>query len=150
MSLHARVSCWSHQEKKRERLCWCIARFAVAMPHLSLSSAGKVVYALLKTPYRDGTTQVVFDPVDFIARLAALVPKPKVNLARYHSVLAPRHRWRGTSTPAIRGKGVKRIADTVARSPGARHVAMSRAQRLRPVYMTPNLIHQSRIDSGCR
>lgn len=28
---------------------------------------GKVVY-LLKTPYRDRTTHVVFDPLDFIAR----------------------------------------------------------------------------------
>jgi hypothetical protein len=26
--------------------------------------------------------------VDFIARLAALVPKPRVNLTRYHGVLA--------------------------------------------------------------
>ena len=34
----------------------------------------------LKTPYRDGTTHVLFEPVDFIARLAALVPKPRVNL----------------------------------------------------------------------
>ena len=40
----------------------------------SLSSTGKVVYTL-NTPYRDGTTQVAFDPVDFMARLAALVPK---------------------------------------------------------------------------
>ena len=37
-------------------------------------STGKVVY-ILKMPYRDGTTQVAFDPVDFIARLALLVPK---------------------------------------------------------------------------
>lgn len=27
----------------------------------------------LKTPYRDGTTHVIFEPVDFIAKLAALV-----------------------------------------------------------------------------
>jgi hypothetical protein len=40
-----------------------------------------------QTPYRDGTTQVAFDPVDFIARLAALVPKPRVNLTRYDGVL---------------------------------------------------------------
>ena len=39
---------------------------------------------LLKTPYRDGTTHVIFEPLDFIARLAALVPKPRVNLARFH------------------------------------------------------------------
>jgi hypothetical protein len=34
----------------------------------------------IKTPYRDGTTHVIFEPLDFIARLAALVPKPRVNL----------------------------------------------------------------------
>ena len=49
----------------------------VAVPRLSLSSTGKVVYTL-KTSYRDGTTQVAFEgaairTVDFIARLAALV-----------------------------------------------------------------------------
>lgn len=46
-------------------------RPAVAVPRLSLSPSGRVVYTL-KTPYRDGTTQVAFEPVDFIARLAAL------------------------------------------------------------------------------
>ena len=50
------------------------------------------IFYTLKTPYRDGTTQVAFEPVDFIARLAALVPKPRVNLTRYHGVLAPNHR----------------------------------------------------------
>jgi hypothetical protein len=74
-------------------------------PRLSLTSTGKVVYTL-KTPYRDGMTELAFDPVDFIARLAALVPKPRVNLTRFHGVLAPNHRWRGLVTPAKRGKGV--------------------------------------------
>jgi len=77
-SLHAGVSCEGHQKNKRERLSRYIARPAVAVPRLSLSATGKVVYTL-KTPYRDGTTQVAFEPVDFIARLAALVPKPRVN-----------------------------------------------------------------------
>ena len=88
-------------------------------PRLSLSSTGKVVYTL-KTPYRDGTTQVAFEPVDFIARLAALVPKPRVNLTRYHGVLAPNHRWRGLVTPAKRGKGVKSIANAEARTAAER------------------------------
>ena len=70
-SLHAGVSCEGHQRGKRERLCRYMARPAVATPRLSLSSTGTVVYTL-KTPYSDGTTQVAFDPVDFIARLAAL------------------------------------------------------------------------------
>ena len=43
----------------------------------------------LKTPYRDGTTHVIFEPLDFIARLAAPVPKPRVNLTRFHGVFAP-------------------------------------------------------------
>jgi len=30
----------------------------------------------LKRPFRDGTTHFVFTPEDFIARLAALVPRP--------------------------------------------------------------------------
>jgi len=55
-SLHAGVSCEGHERNKRERLCRYIARPAVAIPRLSLSSTGKVVYSL-KTPYRDGTTQ---------------------------------------------------------------------------------------------
>ena len=132
-SLHAGVSCEGHQKDKRERLCRYIARPAVAVPRLSLSSTGKVINCL-KTPYSDGTTQVAFDPMDFIARLVALVLKPRVNLTRYHGVLAPNHRWRGMVTPAKRGKGVKRIANTEVRSPAERHVAMSWAQRLKRVF----------------
>jgi hypothetical protein len=41
---------------------------------------------------------VAFDPVDFVARLAALIPKPRVNLTRYHGVLAPNHHWRSWVT----------------------------------------------------
>ena len=88
-SLHAGVNCEGHQKDKRERLCRYIARPAVTVPRLSLSPTGKVV-CTLKTPYRDGTTQVAFErsghpPVDFIARLAALVPKPRLNLTPYRS-----------------------------------------------------------------
>ena len=104
-----------------------------AVPRLSRSSTGKVVHTL-KTPYRDGTTQVAFDPVDFIARLAALVPKPSVKLTRYHGVLAPNHRWRGEVTPARRGKSLKVIDNTGARSPAECHAAMTWAQQLKRVF----------------
>ena len=135
VSLHTGVSCEGHQKDKRERLCRYIARPAVAVPRLSLSSTGKVVYTL-KTPYRDGTraypavsgTQVAFELVDFVARLAALVPKPRVNLTRYHGVLAPNHRCRGLVTPARRGKGIKSIANADVRSSAERHTAMAWAQ----------------------
>jgi hypothetical protein len=54
----------------------------------------------LKTPYRDGTTHVIFEPMDFIARLVALVPKPRVNLTRFHGVFAPNSVHRAQVTPA--------------------------------------------------
>ena len=49
--------------------------------------AGNIRYQL-KTPYRDGTTHVIFEPLDFMARLAALVPRPRANLTRFHGVFA--------------------------------------------------------------
>jgi hypothetical protein len=36
----------------------------------------------LKTAWSDGTSHLVFAPLDLLARLAALVPRPRVNLIR--------------------------------------------------------------------
>jgi len=36
----------------------------------------------------------VFEPLDFLARLAALVPRPRAHLLTYHGVLAPAAKWR--------------------------------------------------------
>jgi hypothetical protein len=49
------------------------AEASVSEKRLSLNPNGNVRYRL-KTPYCDGTTHVIFEPLDFIARLAALVP----------------------------------------------------------------------------
>ena len=40
-----------------------------------LTASGQVRYAL-KTPYRDGTTHIVLEPLDLMARLAALPSPP--------------------------------------------------------------------------
>jgi hypothetical protein len=67
-----------------------LSRPAVSEKRFSLTSNGDVrVRYQLKTPCRDGTTHVIFEPLDFIARLAALVPKPRVNLTRFQGVFAP-------------------------------------------------------------
>ena len=70
-----------------ERLCRYITRPAVSEQRLSLTPNGNDRYRL-KTPYRDGTTHAIFEPLDFIARLAALVPRPRVNLTRFRRVRA--------------------------------------------------------------
>ena len=113
-----------------ERLCRYITRPAVSTERLSLTPQGNIRYRL-KTPYRDGTTDVVFEPLDFMARLAALVPTPRVNLTRYHGVLAPNHPLRDQVTPARRGQ---RKAETANEPAPAPHVAMTWAQRLKRVF----------------
>ena len=41
---------------------------------------------------------MVFEPLDFIARLAALVPKPRFHLTRFHGVFAPNSAHRAAVT----------------------------------------------------
>jgi hypothetical protein len=72
---------------------------------LALTEHGQVRLTL-KTPYRDGTTHVIFEPEDFIARLAALVPKPSAHLTRYHGVFAPASALRAQVVPS--GRGLRR------------------------------------------
>jgi len=50
----------------------------VSEKRLFVTPRGDIGYAL-KTPYRDGATHVIFEPLDFIAWLAALVPPPRLN-----------------------------------------------------------------------
>jgi len=128
-SLHAGVAAKAHQRRKLERLCRYIARPAVATDRLALTPQGNVRYTL-KTPYRDGTTHIILEPLDFIARLAALVPKPRVNLTRFHGVFAPNSTLRHHVTPAGRGK--RRLDET--KTPAQRRAAMTWAQRLKRVF----------------
>ncbi len=123
------------ERRKLERLCRYISRPAVSEKRLSLTPSGNVRYEL-KTPYRNGTTHVIFEPLDFIARLAALVPKPRVNLTRFHGVFAPNSRYRARVTPAKRGRGSQRCStgDSQAPTPGERRASMTWAQRLKRVF----------------
>jgi hypothetical protein len=132
-SLHAGVAAKANERDKLERLCRYITRPAVSEKRLSLTEHGQVRYSL-KTPWRDGTTHVIFEPLDFIARLAALIPKPRVNLTRFHGVFAPNSKHRALITPARRGKGCKTSDEAQDRTPAERHAAMTWAQRLKRVF----------------
>ena len=87
-SLHAATVCEAAQRDKLEKLCRHIARPAIANERLSTNDRGQVIYRF-KQPFRDGSTHVVLDPLDFIDRLAASVPRPRLNLTRFHGVFAP-------------------------------------------------------------
>ncbi|MGH8251845.1 MAG: transposase, partial [Steroidobacteraceae bacterium] len=94
-------------------------------------------------PYRDGTTPIVLEPLHRMARLAALVPPPRMHLTRYHGVFAPHSKWRAAITPARRGPGGKGAEEGADQPATARPVAMSWAQRLKRVF-------EIEIDSGAR
>jgi len=66
---------------------------AFAQERLRLRSDGRVALEL-KMAWRDGTRELVFEPLEFLERLAAMTPRPETNLLICHGLLAPRARWR--------------------------------------------------------
>ena len=133
-SLHAGVATKTNERAKLERLCRYITRPAVSTKRLSMTRNGRVRYEL-KTPWRNGTTHVIFEPLDFISRLVALVPKPRVNLTRFHGVFAPNSKCRARVTPAGRGKRKKSHSDDEAdQTPAENRASMTWAQRLKRVF----------------
>jgi Putative transposase len=97
-SLHAGVRCEADQRRELEQLCRYVTRPAIANERLSVNRAGQVVLKL-KTPYRNGTTHIVMSPMEFMQRLAALVPRPRLHLIRFHGVLAPNAKLRAAVVP---------------------------------------------------
>jgi len=92
--LHANTSVRAKNRPKLERLCRYLLRPPVAEDRLSLAPDGSVRLRL-KTPWRDGTSHIALEPLELLEKLAALIPRPYVNLIVYHGVLAPNARWRG-------------------------------------------------------
>ena len=60
---------------------------------MSFGSDGSVLVRL-KTPWRGGTSHIALQPLELLEKLAALTPRPYVNLIVYHGVLAPNAKWR--------------------------------------------------------
>jgi len=92
-SLHAERVIDSDDRDGLERLCRYGARSPIANNRLSLDEQGNVIFKL-KRRYFDGRTQLKFTPVQFLQKLALLIPPPWKNLTRYHGVFAPNHAHR--------------------------------------------------------
>jgi len=132
-SLHAGVAARANERAKLERLCRYVTRPPVSTKRLSMTRNGRVRYEL-KTPWRNGTTHVIFEPLDFISRLVALVPRPRVNLTRFHGVFAPNSKYRVQITPAKRGRVNIPGTPEDDRTPAEHRAAMTWAQRLKRVF----------------
>jgi hypothetical protein len=61
----------------------------VATDRLHLTDDGRVRLSF-RHPWNDGTTGLVFTPLELLERLAVLVPRPRINLILYFGVLGAR------------------------------------------------------------
>jgi len=97
--LHAAVCVPARDRMRLERLCRYAGRPAIAAERLVGLADGRLLYRLKKR-WRDGTTHVIFEPMELMEKLAALVPPPRFNMVRNHGVLAPSAAWRRAVVPA--------------------------------------------------
>lgn len=77
-SLHASVRVEAHDPNRLEPLCRYITRPALSDERVQLNAAGQVELKL-KALWRDGSTSLEMSPLDFMQRLAALVPRWRLN-----------------------------------------------------------------------
>lgn len=116
--LHAGVRVPAGQRDRLERVCRYALRPPLAEERITTTPDGDVAVQL-RRPWADGTTHLVFEPRAFLARLAVLVPRPRVNLVLYHGVLAPRAAWRREVVPtaAAQAIGVSTADQSPAENP---------------------------------
>ena len=114
---HAAVRCDADERQRLEQLCRYITRPALANERVQINAAGQVVLKL-KTAWRDGTTHIVMSPLEFMQRLAALVPRPRLHLIRFHGVLAPNAKLRALVVPQAPEQATTGKSEQTATEPG--------------------------------
>ena len=78
-NIHANVRIGPMDRDALERLCRYILRPALCSGRLELLDDGRVL-ARLKRRWSDGTWAKVFEPLDFLSKVTALIPLPRSNL----------------------------------------------------------------------
>jgi hypothetical protein len=118
--LHAGVTVAGEDRRRLEQLCRYLLRPPIAQDRLALRPDGTVLVTL-KTPWRDGTTQLRFEPLTLLERLASLTPRPRINVLIYHGILAPHAAGRAAAVAYGRPASVDRPhghAASVGSTPG--------------------------------
>ena len=133
------MSCQPYQRDRLERLCRYVTRPAIFLDRLTVRVDGKIQYEL-KNPFRNGTTHILYSPLDFLSKLAALVPSPRHNLVRYHGIFASNARMRKLIVPTKRkktnSKAYQNERKSIAKSESADELIapLTWAQRLKRVF----------------
>ena len=100
--LHAGVLVPASDRSRLERVCRYALRPPVVHERIRLTDDGRVLLEL-RHRWADGTTHVMFDPIELLERLAALTPRPRINLILYYGVLGAHAAWRSRlrAPPAV-------------------------------------------------
>jgi len=123
-----------------------IFQTARSLQRLTVRADGKIQYELKNLFFfgggaPDGTIHILFSLLAFLSKLAALVPKPRHNLVRYHGAFAPNSKMRQLIVPK-RNRPIEKVEkgndkfETTEELPnlGALYAPLTWAERLRRVF----------------
>jgi hypothetical protein len=99
VNVHAKQVVDGRDRPQLERLCRYIARPPLALDRLELRPDGRYEVTL-KSPWKDGTRALLFEPHDLLARLVAAIPAPRFHMFRYFGVLSSHSKLRAEVVPS--------------------------------------------------
>jgi len=121
-NLHAARRVQASDRAGLERLCRYLLHPPLAHDRLQWTGDGRVRLSFTR-PWKNGVAAMTLTPLNLIARLVPLVPRPGTHQLRYHGVLAPYSKLRPYVTPR-RPSGVVQLPMFNQRgqpTPRARH-----------------------------
>jgi len=109
-SLHADTKIKADERDRLEKLLRYTARPAIALERLSETEDGKILYRLKKY-FSDGTSHFLFDPLEFVEKVMAIIPPARANLLRYHLLYAPHSKYRAKIVPQKKEKSPNEVPE---------------------------------------
>jgi hypothetical protein len=113
-SLHADVDLAAHDREGLLRLVRYGARQSFSQQNLSQLPDGRLRYALKRPFGPQRVRELVLSPTELLHRLAALLPKPYLNLTRYAGVFAPNANRRWEVVPVTGSRRRSRAREPLA------------------------------------
>ncbi|MBN4059063.1 transposase [Endomicrobium sp. AH-315-J14] len=98
-NIHAGVVLVADDREGLERLFRYCGRPPLSLERMTELVDGRIAYRL-RHPSRRGETHRVMTPLQFLARVCALIPPPRHPLLRFYGVFAPNSSWRADVVPS--------------------------------------------------
>lgn len=96
--IHEQGAINAHERDRLEQLLRYLGRGPVAHDKVSLDQHGNILYELKKS--YDGATHVLFSPLEFIEKLASIIPPPYRHQVNYYGCLSSHSNLRPLIVPA--------------------------------------------------